>query len=144
MSRTGSILNMNYKIIAAIDQDLCIKCGLCHIACEDTSHQSIAALAGRRTAAIRVIDEECVGCNLCQHVCPVPDCITMVEVDTGQALSELDAASAEPDAQGGGGVNTGRRGAEIEPLGTPHPNPPRKGGGDIVLWRRYEHEYPYR
>jgi dihydropyrimidine dehydrogenase (NAD+) subunit PreA len=30
-----------------------------------------------------VIDEECVGCNLCQHVCPVPDCITMVEVDTG-------------------------------------------------------------
>jgi dihydropyrimidine dehydrogenase (NAD+) subunit PreA len=77
-------LNMNYKIIAAIDQDLCIKCGLCHIACEDTSHQSIAALRVDGQRQYRVIDEECVGCNLCQHVCPVPDCITMVEVDTGR------------------------------------------------------------
>jgi dihydropyrimidine dehydrogenase (NAD+) subunit PreA len=77
-------LNMNYKIIARIDQDLCIKCGLCHIACEDTSHQSIAALRVDGQRQYRVIDEECVGCNLCQHVCPVPDCITMVEVDTGR------------------------------------------------------------
>jgi dihydropyrimidine dehydrogenase (NAD+) subunit PreA len=77
-------LNMNYKIIARIDQDLCIKCGLCHIACEDTSHQSIAAERVDGQRRYRVIDEECVGCNLCQHVCPVPDCITMVPVDTGQ------------------------------------------------------------
>ncbi len=41
-------LNLNYKIVAKIDQETCIKCGLCHIACEDTSHQSIAALQGRR------------------------------------------------------------------------------------------------
>src|SRR6202158_1285608 len=60
-------LNMNYKTIAHIDQDLCITCGLCHIACEDTSHQSIAAerVEGRRR--YRVIDEECIGCNLWQH-----------------------------------------------------------------------------
>jgi dihydropyrimidine dehydrogenase (NAD+) subunit PreA len=77
-------LNMNYKIIARIDQDLCIKCGLCHIACEDTSHQSIAAERVDGQRRYRVIDEECVGCNLCQHVCPVPDCITMVPVDTGR------------------------------------------------------------
>jgi len=77
-------LNMNYKIIASIDQDLCIKCGLCHIACEDTSHQSIAAERVDGQRRYRVIDEECVGCNLCQHVCPVPDCITMVPVDTGR------------------------------------------------------------
>ena len=25
-----------------------------------------------------------MGCNLCAHVCPVDDCITMVEVDTGK------------------------------------------------------------
>ena len=31
-----------------------------------------------------MIDEECVGCNLCMHVCPVPDCITMVTVETGK------------------------------------------------------------
>ena len=30
-----------------------------------------------------VIDEECVGCNLCYLVCPVPKCITMNEVDNG-------------------------------------------------------------
>jgi dihydropyrimidine dehydrogenase (NAD+) subunit PreA len=27
-----------------------------------------------------VIDGECVGCNLCAHVCPVENCITMVAV----------------------------------------------------------------
>ena len=35
-----------------------------------------------------VVDEsECVGCNLCEIVCPVPDCITMTEVDNGYAES---------------------------------------------------------
>jgi dihydropyrimidine dehydrogenase (NAD+) subunit PreA len=31
----------------------------------------------------RVDETECVGCNLCSLVCPVEECITMVEVDTG-------------------------------------------------------------
>ena len=77
-------LNINYKSIAQIDQDKCIKCGLCHIACEDTSHQSIAAKRVNGKRRYEVIDEECVGCNLCYHVCPVPDCISMVSVETGK------------------------------------------------------------
>jgi dihydropyrimidine dehydrogenase (NAD+) subunit PreA len=75
-------LNMNYDIKARIDQDKCVKCGLCHIACEDTSHQAIT----REKDGVRffeVIDEECVGCNLCMHVCPVDGCITMERVDDG-------------------------------------------------------------
>jgi dihydropyrimidine dehydrogenase (NAD+) subunit PreA len=77
-------LNMNYKTVAVIDQSSCITCGLCHVACEDTSHQAIAR--GRVDGARRyeVIEAECVGCNLCQHVCPVPGCISMVEMKTGQ------------------------------------------------------------
>ena len=31
-----------------------------------------------------VIDAECIGCNLCMHICSVDDCITMVEVDNGK------------------------------------------------------------
>lgn len=72
-------LNLNYVTKARIDQDLCIKCGRCHIACEDTSHQAITSmLDGARH--FEVIDEECVGCNLCVNVCPVEDCITMERI----------------------------------------------------------------
>jgi dihydropyrimidine dehydrogenase (NAD+) subunit PreA len=77
-------LNLNYALVARIEQTLCIKCGLCHIACEDTSHQAIAALRDGGQRRYEVIDAECVGCNLCQHVCPVTGCIDMVEVATGR------------------------------------------------------------
>ena len=39
-------LDINYHHIAKIDQDKCIHCGLCYIACEDTSHQSISLTSG--------------------------------------------------------------------------------------------------
>lgn len=69
-------LNLNYEEKAVIDQDLCIKCGRCHVVCEDTSHQAIThTVDGERH--FEVIDEECVGCNLCVSVCPVDSCITM-------------------------------------------------------------------
>jgi dihydropyrimidine dehydrogenase (NAD+) subunit PreA len=77
-------LDLNYKTLASIDQETCIECGLCHIVCEDASHQAISRSKdeqGKRTYT--VIDDECVGCNLCNLVCPVPECITMVEVDNG-------------------------------------------------------------
>ena len=75
-------LNLNYVTKALIHQDLCIKCGRCHIACEDTSHQAITnMLDGKRH--FEVIEEECVGCNLCVNVCPVADCITMEQLSPG-------------------------------------------------------------
>ncbi len=76
-------LNLNHKTIAKIDQSACIKCGKCFAACEDTSHQSIAALRIDGARRYEVIDDECVGCNLCAHVCPVQNCITMVPIETG-------------------------------------------------------------
>ena len=73
-------LNLNYTAKAQIDQDMCIKCGRCYAACEDTSHQAIAMLPGR---VFEVKDDECVACNLCVDVCPVEDCITMRELPVG-------------------------------------------------------------
>ena len=72
-------LDINYHHIAKIDQNKCIHCGLCYIACEDTSHQSINLEYGKPYNTYTVKDEECVGCNLCQLMCPVTDCITMEE-----------------------------------------------------------------
>ncbi len=77
-------LNLNYVEKAVIDQDLCIKCGRCHVVCEDTSHQAIThTVDGERH--FQVIDEECVGCNLCVSVCPVDRCITMRKVSDDKA-----------------------------------------------------------
>jgi len=76
-------LDLNYVAKAQIDQDSCIKCGRCHIACEDTSHQAISTeINGQRGFQVR--DEDCVGCNLCVVVCPVENCITLRELDTGE------------------------------------------------------------
>jgi dihydropyrimidine dehydrogenase (NAD+) subunit PreA len=89
-------LNINFESVARINQDACIKCGLCYIACEDTSHQairkSVSAPKARSTsysAAVpfkkyEVIQENCVGCNLCALACPVTDCITMEKVENGK------------------------------------------------------------
>jgi dihydropyrimidine dehydrogenase (NAD+) subunit PreA len=74
-------LDLNYVTKAKIDQDLCISCGRCFAACEDTSHQAISMSADRK---FEVIDAECVACNLCVNVCPVEGCITMEEMQTGK------------------------------------------------------------
>ena len=75
-------LNLDYVVKAQIDQDLCISCGRCYIACEDTAHQAITREQdGRRH--YEVIDAECVGCNLCVVVCPVDNCITLRQLPDG-------------------------------------------------------------
>ena len=80
-------LNLNYEEKAVIDQELCIKCGRCHVVCEDTSHQAIThTVNGERH--FEVIDSECVGCNLCVSICPVDGCITMKRVDDGSSRQD--------------------------------------------------------
>lgn len=87
-------LNLNYIEKAVIDQDSCIKCGRCHVVCEDTSHQAIThTVNGERH--FEVMDDECVGCNLCVSVCPVDNCISMERLTTGNDPRTGAAISSE-------------------------------------------------
>ena len=96
-------LDLNYHVVAEIDEGKCIGCQLCVVVCHDGAHQCVhepgktaiaghvapmAEVAARKATSASVdapyrvpwVDEtECVGCNLCALVCPVHDCITMVE-----------------------------------------------------------------
>ncbi|WP_427052109.1 NAD-dependent dihydropyrimidine dehydrogenase subunit PreA [Paenibacillus sp. TC-CSREp1] len=78
-------LDLNYKVVARINRDVCINCNKCHIACEDTSHQCIDMLIDPSGAYLEVVEEDCVGCNLCSIVCPVEGAIEMVELASDQA-----------------------------------------------------------
>ena len=84
-------LNLNHVEKAVINQDACIQCGRCHVVCEDTSHQAITATKnGKRFFEIK--EDECVGCNLCVSICPVPECITMRVLTPG----EIDKRTGKP------------------------------------------------
>ncbi len=74
-------LDLNYETIAKIDAKKCIGCQLCVTACQDGAHQCIHQQTDTRVP--RIDESECVGCNLCKIVCPVPDCISMVQVQNG-------------------------------------------------------------
>ncbi|GLY10818.1 NAD-dependent dihydropyrimidine dehydrogenase subunit PreA [Bacillus badius] len=81
-------LDLNYKVVARINNDVCINCNKCHIACEDTSHQCIDMLTAESGAAyLKVREEDCVGCNLCSIVCPVDGAIDMVEIPNGEPMT---------------------------------------------------------
>ncbi|SEM70269.1 dihydropyrimidine dehydrogenase (NAD+) subunit PreA [Mesobacillus persicus] len=81
-------LDLNYKVVARINNDTCINCNKCHIACEDTSHQCIDMLTSADgKPELRVREEDCVGCNLCSIVCPVDGAIDMVEIPNGEPMT---------------------------------------------------------
>jgi dihydropyrimidine dehydrogenase (NAD+) subunit PreA len=93
---TWENLNLNYKVVAEIDEGKCIGCQLCYIACEDGAHQAISLSENNGTRVPRIIEDNCVGCNLCAIVCPVEDCISMVRKDGGgEAVSWKDRTEAE-------------------------------------------------
>ena len=114
--------DLSFRAVARIDAAKCIKCDLCYVACNDTAHQCIdlidaaggvvppyawdarsngraEAMAGRPQPRVR--EEDCVGCRLCYNVCPVENCIEMVELPperesvTWDQLVKSNAAATE-------------------------------------------------
>ena len=84
--KTWEHLNLEYKVIAEIEEEKCVGCQLCYIACEDGAHQAIKLSGDAENRVPEIIEENCVGCNLCSIVCPVEDCITMVRKDDGSKV----------------------------------------------------------
>ena len=118
-------LDLNYKVVAHVDVNQCIGCDLCLVACRDGSvdcirtgdaalapgHQAPtrdAAIARAKSSGVHVtwVDEtECTGCNLCSHVCPVPDCITMRDVTGGKPFESWNDRIAKGTAIVPGGLH---------------------------------------
>ena len=97
--------DLSFRAVARIDDSKCIRCNLCYVACNDTAHQCIDLVSpqgelvspgtydlrsnGKQDATETkpqpvVREEDCVGCRLCYNVCPVDDCISMVELSSGR------------------------------------------------------------
>ena len=94
--------DLSFKAVARIDTGSCIKCNLCYVACNDTAHQCIDLISpsgdavapksydvrsnGKHEAVDtrpqpQVREKDCVGCRLCYNICPVENCIAMVEIE---------------------------------------------------------------
>lgn len=104
-------LNLNYKVVASIDEKKCIGCQLCYTACEDGAHQAIRLSSKEGVRVPEIIEDNCVGCNLCSLVCPVEECITMERRDDAskprETWSDYNATDKAPTTfndQRGGGV----------------------------------------
>lgn len=106
--------DLSFRTVARIDQQKCIRCNLCYVACNDTAHQCIDLVAkdgrvvqplsydnrsnGRGEAVetrprVQVREEDCVGCRLCFNICPVEGCIQMSEEPSGRGQVTWDQIS---------------------------------------------------
>ena len=76
-----------------VNFDTCIKCTQCWLQCPDECFEVTPE------GTYEVVYEACIGCSICEEVCPVPDCIAMVnelEFDDNDSLYTL--YKSNPDA----------------------------------------------
>uniref|UniRef100_S4NXU2 dihydropyrimidine dehydrogenase (NADP(+)) n=4 Tax=Pararge aegeria TaxID=116150 RepID=S4NXU2_9NEOP len=77
LPRIGTYKNLDNtkQVVALIDDDMCINCGKCYMACADSGYQAIEF---DPETHIPQVTDDCTGCTLCLSVCPIIDCISMV------------------------------------------------------------------
>jgi pyruvate ferredoxin oxidoreductase delta subunit len=76
-----------------VNFDTCIKCTQCWLQCPDECFEVTPE------GTYEVVYEACIGCSICEEVCPVPDCIAMVnelEFDDNDSLYTL--YKSDPEA----------------------------------------------
>lgn len=104
-------LNLEHKVVAEKNADKCIGCELCYISFDDGAHQAIFLSDDPLNRIPSIIEENCVGCNLCSLVCLVEDCITLVKKDDGmehntwneRSLNDAIPRTFDDDRAGGKG-----------------------------------------
>ncbi len=124
-------LDLNYKVVARVDTETCIGCNLCYVACRDTAVHCIhnagdplaaghhaplrdAAIAKAQASGSHIVwvdESECIGCNLCSHVCPVPGCITMTDVTGDRPVETWNDKIAKGTSKLPGGLDDYRAAA---------------------------------
>lgn len=77
------------KAAAFIDEQACIGCTLCVVACP------VDAIVGAAKLAHAVISQECTGCELCIPPCPV-NCISMIPVSGTSYPYDAEVPDAVP------------------------------------------------
>ncbi|XP_065834475.1 dihydropyrimidine dehydrogenase [NADP(+)]-like isoform X2 [Oscarella lobularis] len=76
---TYNDLDNTQQAVALIDEEMCINCGKCYMTCNDSGYQAITFDAERH---LPHVTDDCTGCTLCVSVCPIIDCIKMVQRTT--------------------------------------------------------------
>jgi dihydropyrimidine dehydrogenase (NADP+) len=73
-------LDNKQQKVAVIDDDMCINCGKCYMTCNDSGYQAITF---DPVTHFPHVTDDCTGCTLCYSVCPIPECIQMVQRTNG-------------------------------------------------------------
>ena len=69
-------MNKQEFLAPVINEDKCLQCGRCYLACSDSGYQAIQ-FDGYNTFP-KIIEKDCTGCAICHAVCPVEDAIHML------------------------------------------------------------------
>ena len=67
------------RVVAAIDDKTCTRCGICYQVCESLGYHAISFSSQRKPT---IDKKKCVGDGLCVASCPVFNCMSLHRVST--------------------------------------------------------------